>query len=239
MDSEWGRFDESRHGCCAFQLWSRHLAKKLVETTLFSLSRNAPECPDRRTDERYVSLLRVGALTIDGRRELCLIRNISAGGMMIRPYSAVSTGTRLSVELKQGDAVSGIAQWSEDGLIGVTFDEPIDVLSLLTVPGGRPQPRMPRIELDCSATLRHEGTVFRARVVNISQGGICVHSPLDLELHGDVVVSLPGLHAAAGAVKWKEGDYYGIGFNRVYPVHELMAFLQEQQRGEAEREAAA
>lgn len=214
------------------------MAKKLVETTLYSLSTNAPARPDRRTDERYVSLLRVGALTVDGRRELCLIRNISAGGMMIRPYSPIAAGTPITVELKQGDAVGGVAQWSDKGLVGVTFDEPIDVLALLSAPGGRPRPRMPRIELNCTATLRHEGQVFRARVVNISQGGICVNAGLDMEVDGDVVVTLAGLHAAAGVVKWRDGDYYGVGFNRVYPVDELMTFLKEQQREEQQRDVA-
>src|SRR3954467_15733331 len=131
--------------------------KKLVETTLYSLSADAPTRPDRRSDERYVSLLRVGALTIQGRRELCLIRNVSAGGMMIRPYSAIAVATALSIELKQGDTVTGIAQWSENGLVGVTFDEAIDVLALLNVTAGKPRPRMPRIELNCTATLRYEG----------------------------------------------------------------------------------
>jgi hypothetical protein len=215
------------------------LAKKLVETTNYSLSAQPPACPDRRSDERYVSLLRVAALTVDGRRELCLIRNISAGGMMIRPYSPIPAGTQLSVELKQGDSVTGIAQWSDQGMVGVVFDEPIDVVALLTATGGRPQPRMPRIELDCSALIRHEGNVFRVDVINISQGGICVKSRDRLDLDADVVVTLNGLHAAAGVVKWWDGDYYGIGFNRVYPATELMAFLQDQQREEQRRVRAA
>lgn len=215
------------------------MAKKLVETTHYSLSVAAPEQPDRRQDERYVSLLRVGALIIDGRRELCLIRNISAGGMMIRPYSAVEPGTRVSVELKHGEAVNGVSQWSDKGLVGLTFDEPIDVLALLSASGGVPQPRMPRIDLSCSATVRCDGDVVRVRVVNISQGGICVIGNANFELNANVVVSLIGLHAAAGVVKWRDSDYYGIGFNRVYPVHELMAFLKEQQREESSRRAVA
>jgi hypothetical protein len=212
--------------------------KKLVETTSYSLSADTPARPDRRSDERYVSLLRVGALAIDGRRELCLIRNLSAGGMMIRPYSAIAVGTAVSIDLKQGDTVTGIAQWAQKGLVGITFDEPIDVLALLNVSGGNPKPRMPRIELNCIATVRYEGIVFRSSVANISQGGICIHSPVDVEVDGDVVITLAGLHAAAGVVKWRDGDYYGIGFNRVYPVGELMAFLQEQQREEQRRAVA-
>lgn len=215
------------------------MVKKLIQTTNYSLSAAAPERPERRSGERYVSLLRVGALVIEGRRELCLIRNVSAGGMMIRPYSTIAAGTRLDVELKQGDSVSGHVQWSDNGLVGVIFDEPIDVLAILSTSSGRPRPRMPRIELGCTATMRHDGAVFRARVLNISQGGICVNSGLDLALSGDVVVTLDGLHAAAGVVKWRDGDYYGIGFNRVYPVDELMAFLREQQREEQQRKAVA
>lgn len=211
--------------------------EKPVETTQYSVSATPPGKPERRNGDRHVSLLRVGALQIGGRRELCLIRNISAGGMMIRPYSRIETGSRISVELKQGDMVSGVAQWCADGLVGVAFDTPIDVVALLSGSGDGPRPRMPRIELGCTALLRHDGDVYRARVVNISQGGICLSVPSDLEIDSNVVVSLTGLHAAAGVVKWKEEDQYGIGFNRVYPVEELTRFLQEQQQDERRRAA--
>lgn len=206
-----------------------------VEITQYSISARAPSRPERRSGERHLSLLRVGALQIGGRRELCLIRNISAGGMMIRPYSTIETGTTLCVELKHGELVSGIVQWSDEGLIGVAFDRPIDVVALLSGRGDGPPPRMPRIELGCTAFLRHDGDVFRVRVVNISQGGICLAVPSEIDLNSDVVVSLTGLHAAAGVVKWKESGRYGIGFNRVYPVPELVHFLQEQQRDEQRR----
>jgi len=213
------------------------LAKKLVETTLYSLSAMAPAQPDRRQGDRYVSLLRVGALIIEGRRELCLIRNISAGGMMIRPYSTIPAGTRVSVELKHGESLSGIAQWSDKGLVGVSFEAAIDVLELLSPTGTEARPRMPRIELSCSTRLRHDGHVGVGRVVNISHGGICVTTTAMLPVDADVIVTLPGLAAAAGVVKWAEGDQYGIGFNRVFPIDELMAFLREQQRDELKQAA--
>jgi hypothetical protein len=215
------------------------LAKKLVETTHYSLSTSAPARPERRHSERHVTLLRVGAMVMDDRRELCLIRNVSGGGMMIRPYSAVPQGARVSVELKHGESVNGVAQWSADGLVGIAFDYPIDILALLKPSDEAPRPRMPRIDLSCSALLRHDGEVLRVQVVNISQGGICVVTSAEVQENDDVVVSLPGLHSAAGVVKWREGDQYGIGFNRVYPVDELMSFLQEQQRGDDRKRAVA
>src|SRR5690349_16378025 len=101
---------------------SRTLQEALVETTLYSLGDAPPgvpvKTPERRNDERYLTLLRVGTLTIGDRRELCLIKNISAGGMMVRPYSPIEPGTHVTVELKQGDPVAGVARWAEDELVG-------------------------------------------------------------------------------------------------------------------------
>lgn len=208
-----------------------------VETTVYSLAASPPKQPDRRESDRYLSLLRVGAIAIDGKRELCLIRNISAGGMMIRAYSPIPIGTRLSVELKQGDAVEGIVKWVEDGLTGVAFDVPIDVVLLLSAPGDGPRPRLPRIEVECTAWVREDGDVVRTRVSNVSQGGVCVQSDGDLTVGADVVVTLPGLTPAAGVVKWSDGGTFGISFNRSLVLSNLVAWLKDQQQEQRNRAA--
>ena len=201
-----------------------------VETTIYSLAASAPRQPERRSDERYLTLLRVGAIVAAGQRELCLIRNISAGGMMIRAYSPLAVGTAVSVELKQGVPVHGMVQWTKDGLTGVTFDAPIDVLGLLASPGDGPRPRLPRIEVECTAWVRQEAEVIRTRAENVSQGGIRVESPKPLAVGGDVVVTLPGLTPAAGVVKWQDGAAFGIAFNRAMVLSDLVQWLQEQQQ---------
>ncbi len=51
-----------------------------VETTLYSLSDTLPYAGEaERHSERLMTLYRVGSLSFDQRRELCLIKNISAG----------------------------------------------------------------------------------------------------------------------------------------------------------------
>src|SRR3954449_3537708 len=125
---QWGHSANAGMGDVFVNRSPMTLSKQLVEATSYSLSAKPPGRPDRRGNDRYVSLLRIGALLVEGRRELCLIRNISAGGMMIRPYSPIAPGMHLSIELKQGDSVEGIAQWADNGLVGITFDTPIDVV---------------------------------------------------------------------------------------------------------------
>jgi hypothetical protein len=208
-----------------------------VETTLYSLNEATPEPPQRRTDERYLSLLRVGTLLIGERRELCLIRNISAGGMMIRAYTEIGEGTRVTIELKQGEPVSGEAVWAKDGLIGIHFDEPIDVVSLIAPAGDGPRPRMPRIEIACTAFVREGAYVRRTKTLNISQGGIGVESSAELTVDGEVTVSLLGLSPMAGVVRWRDGNSYGISFNGVMALSDLVAWIQAQQ-GQERRRAA-
>jgi len=213
------------------------MQERPVETTLYSLAASTPARPDRRESERFLSLLRVGAMVVEGRRELCLIRNISAGGMMIRAYSPIPLGTALSVELKQGDPVSGIVQWVEDGMTGVAFDAPIDVLALLAPSDEGPRPRLPRIELECTAWVRQESEVIRSRALNISQGGIRIETSAPLTVGADVVVTLPGLTPAAGVVKWSNAGAYGIAFNRALILSELVHWLKGQQQEEQRRAA--
>lgn len=214
------------------------MQEQVVETTVYSIAAAAPAQPDRRGDERYLSLLRVGAILVEGRRELCLIRNISAGGMMIRAYCDIPVGTPLSVELKQGDPVSGVVKWVENDLTGVTFDSPLDVLLLLAPPGDGPRPRLPRIEVDCTAWVRQDGDVIRTRILNVSQGGLCVKPRIPLTVGADVVITLPGLTPAAGVVKWSTADAYGIAFNRALILSELVEWLQEQQQDQRRRAIA-
>src|SRR3954464_10524093 len=145
----WPGFGRDRQACVSASSGCPMLEEQPVETTLYSLATVPPGMPERRNDERHMTLLRVGSLIIGDRRELCLIRNISAGGMLVRIYSAVTPGTRVAIELKQGEAVEGTILWSKDELVGVSFDAPIDILSLISAPADARRPRMPRLEVDC------------------------------------------------------------------------------------------
>jgi len=199
-----------------------------VETTLYSLTDAPPGKSERRDGDRHVTLFRVGSLTIDGRRELCLIKNISAGGMSIRAYCAIAPQTRLSVDLKCGEHVSGIACWVDGDVVGIAFDEPVDVVDLLAASMKGPRPRMPRVEVDCLASVRQGAETHRVQACDISQGGIKIATDHDLGIDSEVVVSLPGLPPQQAVVRWRDSGSYGITFNKVIALPLLVAWLHEQ-----------
>ena len=199
-----------------------------VETTLYSLSDRVPSASERRADERHLTLFRVGSVTVDDRRELCLIKNISAGGMLIRAYCSLEPGSRLSVELKQGEQIDGTVSWMRDGCAGIEFDSPVDVVELLAASMDGPRPRMPRVEIRCIASVRQESQVYGLLVRDISQGGLKVETSRSLEIGSEVVVTLPGLPPQAGTVRWSDSGCYGITFNRLLALSELVTWLHDQ-----------
>jgi len=213
------------------------LDEEPVETTVYSLADGAPEPCARRKGERHLSLLRVGSLMIGDRRELCLIRNISAGGMMIRAYSNIEPGIRVTIELKQGEPVPAEVKWAKDDNVGLEFDQAIDVISLISTSMEELRPRMPRVEVSCTAWVRDGAIVHRTRAVDVSQGGVKITSSKDVPIGAEVIVTLTGLSPAPGLVRWKEGESYGITFNRPLPLPTLVGWLQEQQDRERARAA--
>lgn len=225
----WGRPGNLPDGTTIGALHEVDVNPRPPETTLISLTRSLPVPPDRRDGERYLTLLRVGSMTVDGRRQLCLIRNVSCGGMLVRTYSDTRPGTRLSIEFKHGESVVGTVRWVRDGEVGLMFDHAIDVLQLLESAVSGPRPRMPRVEIHASAWLRGDGRTYRVEAVDISQGGLKIEGPTTLRLRERVVVTLGGLSAIPGFVCWAEDRHYGICFNQALPLQTLIRWLKVQQ----------
>jgi hypothetical protein len=203
---------------------------KSIQTTLYSFAECIPSPPVARADERHLTLFRVGALIVGDRRELCLIKNVSASGMMIRTYSAVAEGLPVAIELKQGQLVRGTARWVRDHHVGIAFDERIDVVELLSSSMDGPRPRMPRVEISCTGSARQGATLSALKIHDISQGGVKAEASRALDVGEDVVVAIPGLAPLQGIVRWRDGACHGISFNRLLALSELVEWLHAQRR---------
>jgi hypothetical protein len=196
-----------------------------IETTVYSMSPEPPVQPERRSDERHMTLFRVGSILVDGRRELCLVKNISAGGALIRAYCRLKPDLELQIELKEKQPISGQVNWVKGTDAGITFDERVDILDLLKSNDDGPRPRMPRVEVKCVVFVREGATTNRATLINISQGGLSVESENSLTVGADVTISLPQFPPQAAVVRWAEGSRYGISFNTVLPLAGLTEWL--------------
>ena len=206
------------------------LSNECHEETIFSLSRLAPQPPpERRRELRHLTILRVGALIGPQGRELCLIRNISAGGLMAHVYSHHSTGSALAVELKSNQPVPGRVVWADQSNVGIEFDSLIDVEEMLSNQAALEngwRPRLPRVEIDRMATLRAGARTYWVHSRDISQGGVKVELDEAIEPNTEVVVTLEDLRPVAGRVRWQGDGVCGIAFNQLIPFDELIAWLK-------------
>jgi hypothetical protein len=186
---------------------------------------------DRRRDVRHLTIYRVGTIVIGDRRELCLVRNISAGGLMAIVYTPFAAGDRVSVELKTNHQIAGTVNWTRDSTIGVAFDEKIDVADLLSnaaMHGNGWRPRMPRVPVDRLATLRAGARTYWVSTRDISQGGVKVEADQALEIGGETIVTLENFRPIPGVVRWRKDNVVGISFNQVIPFHELGRWLTQR-----------
>ncbi|HEX8193499.1 MAG TPA: PilZ domain-containing protein [Allosphingosinicella sp.] len=191
----------------------------------------AAHARDRRRDIRHLTILRVGAVVVGERRELCLVRNISAGGLMAIVYTPIAKGERIAVELKTNHQIPGTVTWVRDSTIGLAFDEKIDVAEVLSSAamldnGWRP--RMPRVPVDRMATLRAGARTYWVSTRDISQGGVKVEADQPIEIGGETVVTLENFRPITGVVRWRKDNVVGISFNQVIPFHELGRWLTKQ-----------
>jgi hypothetical protein len=205
------------------------LSKECHEETTFSFSAEAPPPPDRRRDPRHLTILRVGALIAAAGRELCLIRNISGGGLMAHVYSQHRKGDRVAVELNSEHQIPGSILWVDESNVGISFDEPIDVEQLLANQGTLDngwRPRPPRVEVDRLGTLRCGARVHAVNTRDISQGGVKLEIDQPVEPGSDVVLMLDRFRPIHGVVRWCQDGSAGVAFNQVVPFHELMSWLR-------------
>lgn len=205
------------------------LSNECHEETIFSFSRHAPAPPERRRETRHLTILRVGALIARGARELCLIRNISVGGLMAHVYSGHSVGEKVAIELKSGQPVEGSVVWTDASNIGIEFDTPIDVEDMLSSQAALEngwRPRLPRVEVDRLATLRAGARLWGVNTRDISQGGVKIETDQPLEVGGEIVLTMERFRPLTGVVRWSHEGLAGVAFNELIPFHELMAWLR-------------
>ena len=204
------------------------LSKESHQETTFSFSKTAPLPGERRRDPRHLTILRVGALISPAGRELCLIRNISAGGLMAHVYCRHEPGEEVAVELRGNQPIRGNVVWVEQSNIGIAFDEQIDVAEMLSsqaLADSGWRPRLPRVEVDRLATVRCGARLYGVNTRDISQGGVKVETDEPLEEGAQVVITLDKFRPVQGVVRWCGAGFAGIAFHQLLPFGELMGWL--------------
>jgi len=196
------------------------------ESTTFSLTTAVPRPAERRSDDRLIPLLKVAKLINDRGEWLMRVRNISAGGLMGELVESPSVGESVSVELSSQKIPSSVI-WIRDGLVGIKFDQTVDLGELLA--GRKPRhgfrPRPPRLEVDCKASVRVGKIYYTVDVHDISLGGMKVEPIEEYCVGREVTVVVESLKPIKGEVRWYSDRRAGIVFKKPLEFEELAEWV--------------
>ena len=206
---------------------------------------NLPEddgSDERRKDNRTTAVYRPVLLETDGFTGFCLLRNLSPSGMMGIAYAAFAEGEAVSVQFMPGHVVTGTIVWSQDGRIGVKFDEEIDLAGSLKNMGstyvGSGLNRAPRLQIDCEGEAVVGDSRWTIHVHDISQRGIKTELPA-ARPGDEVTVSLPGMEPRKAIVRWAQAGTVGLNFVRPIAFEELARWAIFLQSGGDDRLTAS
>lgn len=196
------------------------------DSTTVSLSLAVPRPPERRSEQRVLPTLRVAKMNSDIGEQLIRIRNMSAGGLMADCSRCPPIGAEVQVEFNS-QAIAASVVWIREGLIGLKFDQSLDLGELLS--GRKPRhgfrARPPRLEVGCSASVKLGKLYYKVEVHDISLGGMKV-GPIDEYCIGaKVVVMVESLRPVRGEVRWFSDRRAGIVFDKELSFEELAEWV--------------
>lgn len=202
------------------------------ELTAVSFNPVVPAPPDRRDEERQTTLLRVGKLVTEGDERLCMIRNISSAGAMLKLYQPLAVGAAVAVEITPDCPVAATVLWAQDELAGIGFDTPIDVLAALrgdwqTGPSRRVA-RTPRLQIRRPA-LMHTDEIERDVILcDLSLQGAKIETDAELAADTEVALFIEGLPPLSGRVRWCHDERAGMEFDIPVQMDVLALWMSER-----------
>lgn len=185
----------------------------------------------RRSDRQVVTVRWVAKMTGEKGQELCLIRNISTGGVMANIYSTHEVGERISLEIRSGQQLQGEIVWMRDGCVGIRFLESVNVDEMLksaSVDRNGLRTRPPRIEVYGQANIKIGDRTYSVDLCDLSQGGVKVTLPEPIAAGNEVVVSIGGLEDRKSLIRWQKNGRAGLSFVRPISFDLLVEWLSAQ-----------
>jgi hypothetical protein len=192
------------------------------------------EYDDRRVGPRHISVLRVGRAVWNGRDQLCVVRNLSVGGLMFECLHPPVIDQRVTIELRSDKQMTGIVRWTRDVAAGVEFDQTVNVGQMLREERSsllRVRPRAPRFVRRGTVRLigRESDTVF-GDIIDISIGGLSCRTDQPLRRGEPIVASIDGIGATNAELRWTRGDVAGIRFDKPLSWRAFQLWLDEAPR---------
>ena len=193
---------------------------------------SANPASELRRDPRQTLMLRTAKVICQSGEYVCLVRDVSRGGVSLRFFHAVPQEPRIFLELANGALYPIERTWqnseAESGEAGYRFAAPVALGAFLDETSQHPH-RAVRLRLELPVLLTFNGEDCRAMIADISRCGAKLTADRKLPEGAFVRFEAAGLPLRFGHVAWRKQYEHGIAFQQAFGLEELARCLFELQ----------
>ena len=199
------------------------LAKRAIQADYFLKQRSDPRIP---------LVMHTAKLLCETGEYVCMVRDISSGGVRIRLFHDLPPDEFLFLELANGERFALERRWHSGDEAGFRFASSIDVDEFIDEPSLLPR-RPLRVRLDRTALVTADGEDSGGMLINLSQQGAAIETNRAIAKDVYVRLEVDGLPILFGHVRWREGNRHGLALQKAFRLEEFArhAFALQPHQG--------
>ena len=183
---------------------------------------------DPRQDQRHTLMLRTAKVVCQSGEYVCLVRDVSQGGVGLRFFHNVPEERRIFLELANGALYPIERSWTDHGEAGYRFAAPVMLEDFLSE-ASQFAHRAMRLRLKVPVLLTVDGTDFRAMLADISRCGAKLTIDRRLPQGAFARFDAVGLPLRFGHIRWRQNNDHGVVFQDPIPLEDLARCLHALQ----------
>jgi hypothetical protein len=176
-----------------------------------------------------MTIFRAGKITHNGRDNLCLVRNISAGGAMAQVFQDLQIDDRIFLDLRLEERIIGSIIWVRAAMVGIAFSQKIDLGDILRseLAHGHRR-RAPRVNVEATGRLQVGDQFHPVAIDNVSQTGTRIFCTEPLLSGAEVRLWIDGLGPRLSFVRWTKNGIIGLAFAQSISIWDLTTWVRER-----------
>ena len=177
---------------------------------------------DQRSARRYTSLIRAAKLLTMHGEFVCVIRDVSSGGISLRGFHRLPEDETATIELQNGETFDMRLVRGDGMEASYSFRTPVAVERLINESWNFPK-RQLRLNISIPITVRPtlQKTGYDAISLNVSQQGACIECDTKLSIDQPVMLSAGSMNEARARVRWRSDKQYGVVLDDTFTLREF------------------
>lgn len=181
---------------------------------------NVISAADPRCDQRQTLLLRTAKAVCTSGEYVCLVRNVSQGGVGLRFFHDVPPEERILLQLANGATYPIEQAWAGACDAGYRFAAEVDLAEFIEEPSPFAH-RDIRLAVETPAMLTIDGRDEAVTLINVSRSGARLRADRHLTVGAFARLEVPGFALRFGHLCWRKGFDHGAVFQHALTLETL------------------